>query len=191
MATTDVMQLRSAGEEPRQRFDYRGRHRYVITVEAHAGAPVFTQRELVLRVLAVLREQAFQHHFEVHAYSFLPTRLLLLVQGKQDDSYMKGFLSAFRAAANAELEPVLGHPLWRRMYRERVLRKGEETGDAVREIWNTPVRENLARHPDAYEFQGSFVKAMRAGPPGGRRPGRRGNPSGSGARRPYAPRRPR
>jgi len=191
MATTDVMQLRSAGEEPRQRFDYRGRHRYVITVEARAGAPVFTRRELVLQVLAVLREQAFQHHFEVHAYSFLPVRLLLLVQGKQDDSYMKGFLSAFRAAANAALEPVLSHPLWRRTYRERVLRKGEETADAVREIWNTPVRENLARHPDAYEFQGSFVKVMRGGPSGGRRPGRRANSSASSTRRAYPPRRPR
>ena len=191
MATTEVMQLHSAGETPRQRFDYRGRHRYVITVETHGGAPIFTRREIVLQVLAVLREVAFQHHFEVHAYSFLPARLLLLVQGKQDDSYMKGFLSAFRAAASTQLEPALGHPLWKRTYRERVLRKGEETTAAVREIWNTPVRENLARHSDSYEFQGSFVKVLRTFRPGGKRPVGRSRAPSSGGKRPSFPRRPR
>jgi hypothetical protein len=191
MTTTDVMQLRSAGETPRERFDYRGRHRYVITVEAHAGTAVFTQKEIVLQVLDVLREQASQHHFEVHAYSFLPARLLLLVQGKQDDSYMKGFLSAFRAASNVQLEPVLGRPLWKRIYRERVLRKGEETADAVREIWYTPVRENLARYPGGYEFQGSFVRPLRTGPPAGRGQGQRSKPPASSGKRPYPPRRPR
>jgi len=185
------MQLHSAGETPHQRFDYRGRHRYIITLETHGGSTVFTQRERVLQVLAVLREQAFQHHFDVHAYSFLPARLLLLVQGKHDDSFMKGFLSAFRAASNGALQPLLGRPLWRRIYRERVLRKGEETQDAVREIWNTPVREGLARHPGAYEYQGSFVKAPFASGPGGKRPVRRRTSSPPGSKRPYPPRRPR
>ncbi len=159
------MQLYSAGETPRERFNYRGRHRYVITLETHAGAAVFTARERVLNVLNALRETAMEHRFEVQAYCFLPARVLLLVQGKDDESYMKGFLSAFRAAANDRMVSGIGHVLWKKTYRERVLRKGEETKVLAREIWRTPVKEKLARAPEEYEFQGSFVKWLQPGPP--------------------------
>jgi len=197
MATTDVMQLHSAGETPRQRFDYRGRHRYTIALETHAGAAVFTVRENVLQVLNALREQALEHRFEVQVYCFLPSRLLLLVQGKDDESFMKAFLSGFRRAANEQLSAVLGHTLWRKTYRERVLRKGEDTRRIAQEIWRTPVKENLARTAETYDFQGSFVKWLqpgvpvrRSGPglrPKGPPPARpRGGTSASTGRRPYA-----
>jgi len=177
------MQLHSAGETPRQRFDYRGRHRYTITLETHRGAAVFTARDNVLHVLSALREQALAHRFEVQVYCFLPSRLLLLVQGKDDESFMKGFLGAFRSAANEQLAPALGHPLWRRTYRERVLRKGEDTRRIAQEIWRTPVRENLARSAEAYDFQGSFVKWLQPGVPV-RRSGPGPRPKGLSAGRP-------
>ncbi len=163
MATTDVMHLRSAGEEPRPRFDYRGRHRYTITLEVSEDKPVFTTRERVLKALSMLREAAVAHAFEIQAYSFLPSRVLLLVQGKEDTSYMKGFLSAFRSGAHAILVEELGHTLWKKTYRERVLRKGESTPSMARDMWRTPVTENLAPTAEAYEFQGSFVKWLRPG----------------------------
>ena len=114
MAITDVMQLRSAGETPKPRFDYRGKHRYVITLETADDAQVFTTRERVLKVLSVLRETAAEHRFEIQVYCFLPAQVLLLVQGREETSYMKGFLSAFRSAAHAILVEELGHTLWKK-----------------------------------------------------------------------------
>lgn len=157
MGTTTVMELHSAGETPRPRFDYRGRHRYLITLETTTGAAVFTMKERVLQVLTILHEESSHKHFDVHAYCFLPTRLLLLIQGKNDEAHMKTFLSAFRARSSAEMQPVLGRSLWKRTYRERVLRKTEETRVAARDLLQTPVRERLAAAADVYEFQGSFV----------------------------------
>jgi REP element-mobilizing transposase RayT len=177
MTTTDVMQLHSAGEEPRPRFDYRGRHRYTITLEVSDEKQVFTTRERVLKALSMLREAANEHHFEVQAYSFLPSRVLMLVQGKEDTSDMKKFLSRFRSTAHDILNEELGHTLWKKTYRERVLRKGESTPSMARDMWRIPVTEGLATSPEAYDFQGSFVKWLR---PGGAPMSERGGSEGHG-----------
>ena len=160
MATTDVMQLHSAGEEPKPRFDYRGRHRYLITLETLGAKPVFAGREEVRVVLGALREQSQVHHFEVLVYSFLPSTLTLLVRGKEEGAYMKSFLAAFRTAASEATAAVVGSRLWKRTYRGRVLRKTEELRKVIREVAMIPVRAGLAAHPLAYEFQGSFVDAL-------------------------------
>lgn len=194
------MELHSAGETPRPRFDYRGRHRYLVSLDTAQRAQPFTSKDLVLRVLAVLREQSFRHHFEVHVYCFLPAKLILLVQGRADDSHMKTFLSAFRAASNEDLQSLLGHALWKRTYRERVLRKTEETRNVMQDILQTPVREGLVPSPDRHEFQGSFVSTIfprgrttpeqshyRKGQPGLR--GKRGIPPSGKPRGPWKPKR--
>ncbi len=176
MATTDVMQLHSAGEEPKPRFDYRGRHRYLITLETFGTKPVFAGREEVRVVLGVLRELSLTHHFEVLVYSFLPSTLTLLVRGKEESAHMKTFLAAFRTAASQATASAVGLRLWKRTYRERVLRKTEELRKVIREVAMIPVRAGLAAHPLAYEFQGSFVDELSSllprpqRPPGGRPP---------------------
>ncbi len=185
MATTEVMRLHSAGEEPRPRFDYRGKHRYTITLEVSEDKQVFTTRERVLKALSMLREAAAEHRFEIQAYSFLPSRVLLLVQGKEETSYMKGFLSAFRSGAHAILVEELGHTLWKKTYRERVLRKGESTPSMARDIWRAAVDEKLAPTVEAYEYQGSFVKWLR---PGGKPAAEYGSGEGARQDRPRAPR---
>ncbi len=163
MATTDVMRLPSAGHEDHgDRFNYRGMHRYIITKPVHAGLKPFAAPEPVFTVLNALRESAVKHLFDVYAYCFLPDRLLLIIRGKDDASDMKAFLSAFRTAASAALEPSLAHPLWARKYTERVLRKTEETRVIARELLMTPVKEGLAPSPAAYPFLGSFTVEVAA-----------------------------
>ena len=182
MATTDIMQLHSAGEEPKPRFDYRGRHRYVITLETLEARPVFAGREEVRAVLGALRDQSLAHHFEVLIYTFQPSTLTLLIRGKEEGANMKLFLAAFRVAAAAATAATAGPRLWKRTYRERVLRKTEELRNVIRDVAMIPVRAGLAPHPLAYEFQGSFVDELssllpRPGGSAGTRPQRS---SGSG-----------
>ncbi|MCK7521918.1 MAG: hypothetical protein MZV64_31670 [Ignavibacteriales bacterium] len=95
--------------------------------------------------------------------AFFPHRCCCLSRGREETSFMKGFLSAFRSGAHAILAEELGHALWKKTFRERVLRKGESTPALARDIFRTPVKENLAPTPEAYEFQGSFVKWLRPG----------------------------
>jgi hypothetical protein len=162
MAITETMQLHSAGEEPKPRFDYRGRHRYVITLETLDAKPVFAGGEAVRAVLGALRDQSLLHHFEVLVYTFLPSSMTLLVRGKEEGSHLKTFLAAFRAAATEATVSGVGLRLWKRVYRERVLRKTEELRKVILEVAMIPVRAGLASDPLRYEFSGSFVDELRA-----------------------------
>jgi hypothetical protein len=159
MATTTEMHLpSSAGEGGRSnRFNYLGMHRYLITLPAFKSDPVFKEPEVVLGVLDSLRDASLAQHFDVYAYSFLPDMLTLVVRGKEDKSDMKQFLVTFRHASSDRLEARLGHPLWKKKYTERVLRRQEDTKAVAREIFQGPVRAGLARVAEEYEFQGSFV----------------------------------
>lgn len=162
MATTTEMHLpSSAGERGgSHKFDYLGMHRYLITLPAFNADSIFKERETVLTVLDALREASWNHHFDVYAYSFLPDVLTVIVRGKEDKSDMKQFLATFRHASSERLEARLGHPLWKKKYMERVLRKKEDTKVVARDIFQGPVRAGLASSAAEYEFQGSFVTNM-------------------------------
>ena len=159
MATTTEMHLPSSAKDraPSNRFNYRGMHRYLIALPASKPGSFFNEPEIVLGVLDALREASWNQHFDVYAYSFLPDVLTLIVRGKQDTSDMKQFLATFRQASSERMEARLGHPLWKKKYTERVLRKSEDTKNVAREIFQGPVRAGLAPSAAEYEFQGSFV----------------------------------
>jgi hypothetical protein len=187
LSTTEIMQLHSAGEEPKPRFDYRGRHRYLITLETFEARPVFAGSEEVRAVLGALRDQSLAHHFEVLVYTFMPSALTLLVRGKEEGAHMKTFLAAFRTAAAEATASVVGPRLWKRTYRERVLRKTEELRKVIREVAMIPVRAGLAAHPLAYEFQGSFADELSALLPRPHRPAGSGPPRKAGFNRQSRP----
>jgi len=151
------MQMRSAGEAKAQRFDYRGKHRYLLTLSTFHDRPVFTDERRIHAVLNVLRDASLAGTFEVYAYVFVPAQLVMLVRGETETSYLKAFLSGFRAAAAALLDSELGHPLWRRTYQERVLRKTEESRETAMQLIKMPVKLGLASTLQAYPFWGSFV----------------------------------
>ncbi len=141
----------------RYRFDYRGMHRYLITLPVFGGKKIFTERSRVEVVMNALRDSAMEHHFDVYAYCFLPERLVLIIRGKEETSMMKEFLTEFRSRSSAAMEELLGHPLWKRKYLERVLRKTEDSKRMAEMMFQLPVKAGLVLNSDAYDFQGSFV----------------------------------
>lgn len=158
MAPVEIMRLPSA-EHPvsSQRFDYRGMHRYIITLPTYHEKPVFNTQERVFTVLGRLREDAVAHKFDVYAYCLLPAKLLLIIRGRDESSDMKGFLAAFRGATNAIVMEEAQHPAWSKKYIERVLRKGEESKELAKQIFGMPVKEGLVKVAAEYPYLGSFV----------------------------------
>ncbi len=161
MAIPTVIRLKSQDSPSGDRFNYTGKHRYVLTLPVAGGRPVFAGAAVTVPVLDILRDACWRHHFEVYAYSFLPTRLLLIVRGKEDVSQMKDFLRAFRQESNERLRDRVGGVLWSKKYLERVLRKTEPSIDAARALFKLPVQEGLAASAAEYPLQGSFVVEMR------------------------------
>ena len=159
----EIVSLIDPEPPDRYRFDYKGMHRYLITLPVSASRKVFVEQGIVVSVLNSLRDTALKHSFDVYAYCFLPDQMLLIVRGKNDRSDMKEFLADFRAHATSAVESGLGHPLWKKKYLERVLRKNEDTRQAADNIFQRPVKIGLAKKPSEYPFQGSFVVVPRHG----------------------------
>jgi hypothetical protein len=181
MSIPTVIRLRSADVQTGgQRFDYRGMHRYLITLPVSKGAAVFTGQDAIVPVLDILRESGWKSAFDIYAYCFLPARLVLIVRGKNDRSDMKRFLASFRESSNAFGLEKLGHTLWARKYLERVLRRSEENRDVARMIFDLPWREGVIAKGEEYPFQGSFVIAQKSSEP---RPERRRPPGRPMSRR--------
>ncbi|MBM2846211.1 MAG: hypothetical protein HW407_1523 [Bacteroidetes bacterium] len=159
MAVTTEMNLAAGKDAESHRFNYKGMHRYLITLHTFKSRKVFTEGAPVLKALGILQEVCWKHRFDTYAYCFLPDRLVLIVRGKTEFSDMKAFLSAFRQASSMALEAELGHPLWKRIYTERVLRKKEESAEKASEVFSLPVQAGLVTIPSEYPYLGSFVKS--------------------------------
>ena len=157
MAKEEVVSLVDAEPPERYRFDYKGMHRYLITLPVYSTKAVFTNQEMVVPVLNALRDSAFALHFDVYAYCFLPEKLVMIVRGKDNNSQMKDFLANFRQSSTAALEQRLGHPLWKKKYLERVLRKTEDSRRIAESMFRMPVGAGLAKSSADYPFHGSFV----------------------------------
>ncbi len=150
------------GEPPsRYRFDYTGKHRYFITLPVFGHKEVFVDQQRVVAVLNALRDSALEHRFDVYAYCLLPLEMLLIIRGKDKKANMKEFLHDFRARSSHALEQELSHPLWKKKYFERVLRKSEDTKALVTSVFQRPVKAGLVQKPSDYPFQGSFVLVPR------------------------------
>ncbi|MBX2991938.1 MAG: hypothetical protein KF749_12345 [Bacteroidetes bacterium] len=141
----------------RYRFDYKGMHRYLITLPVYASKKVFTQQHIVVGVLNYLSDSAMKNHFDVYAYCLLPDQLVMIVRGKDEHADMKAFLREFRSSSTDALKAELGHPVWKKKYFERVLRKKEDTKLIAGTIFHMPVKAGLAKTAEEYPFQGSFV----------------------------------
>jgi REP element-mobilizing transposase RayT len=141
----------------RFRFDYRGMHRYLVTLPVFRSRALFVEGETVVKVLDTLRDAAQKQRFDVYAYCFLPTELVLVVRGKDEQAHLKKFLSEFRSTSSSAMEQILGHSLWKKKYFERVLRKSEESKQVIEGVFRLPAKAGLAKASAEYEFQGSFV----------------------------------
>ncbi len=161
MAIPTGISLRGQEQPSGERFNYTGKHRYVLTLPVAGDRPVFAGAAVTVPVLDILRDACWRHHFEVYAYSFLPARLVLIVRGREDFSQLKEFLRSFRQQSNERLREQLGRTLWSKKYLERVLRKTEASVDAARELFLLPVKAGLAASAPDYPLQGSFVEEMR------------------------------
>jgi len=156
MGTVEVMQLRSASEGKSKGFDYRGMHRYLVTLPTFRGRQVFLDPSRITPVLDALRELARVHEFNVFAYCFLPERLIMQLHGSTPGSDLRKFLPAFRLRAAELLEPLLGHALWKRSYLERVLTRSAESAEVARQVFRLPVSAGLARTAESYQYLGSL-----------------------------------
>lgn len=97
-ARRDIAKLSDVMQKHQKRvrlktFLYRGSYRYFITIVADKRNEVFIRAEIVARILEALKEVSILCQFAVWAYCFMPNHLHFLIEGKNEDSDMKDFIS--------------------------------------------------------------------------------------------------
>jgi len=138
-------------------FDYKGYHRYFVTICTHNKAPLFEDDALVRELVKTLRDKSDAFGFTVMVFCFMPNHIHLLLQGNSPDCDLKRFISAYKQSTGYQYKKQERSKLWQPSYYDHVLRKDEDMFSIARYILGNPVRKNLATHFLEYKYVGSFA----------------------------------
>jgi REP element-mobilizing transposase RayT len=91
----------------------------------------------------------------------MPDHLHLLIEGKEEDSDFRKFISMFKQKINYHFKNIEGNPLWQKDYYEHVLRRDENTIQVIKYILDNPVRKGMVKDFRDYPFLDFFVYNLR------------------------------
>ena len=132
-----------------------------MTFATYGSMPYFEDDRYVESCIAFLKDLSLSYNFDVLAYCFMPDHLHLLIEGKEENSDFRGFISMFKQKTNFHFKKIQGNPLWQKDYYEHVLRKNEDTIQVVKYILNNPVRKGMVAEYRDYPFLGSLVSDLK------------------------------
>ena len=104
-----------------------------------------------------LKKISVSYHFSILAYCFMPDHLHLLVEGTEENSDFRRFISMFKQKPNFGFKKIKGNFLWQENYYEHVLRREEDTIQIPKYILHNPARKGMVVDWRDYPFLGSFV----------------------------------
>jgi putative transposase len=136
-------------------FDYRGGHRYFLTMCAYRRRFVFTDVGTIDLVIEQIRFTSAEQGIENIAYCFLWDHLHMLVAGTCESSDLRKFATLMKQRSAWRFARLGQGPLWQAGYYDRVLRHEEATAGVVQYIIQNPVRAKLVESPGDYPHWGS------------------------------------
>jgi putative transposase len=147
---------------PRLRaFDYRGPHRYSVTICVDRRDRVFVGEVAIGPARELLASTSTEMDMAVIAYCFMPDHLHLLLEGLTAAADFRNFMRLFKQRSSYRWKQLHGRELWQRSYFDHVLREEEETIAVARYILANPVRAGFVSSPEDYPFLGSMTMALR------------------------------
>jgi putative transposase len=143
-------------------FDYRGPYVYSLTFCTFQRRPMFRDGALVARVRLSICQAAAERDFDVHAYTFMPDHLHLLVQGRTLEAELVPFVKLARQRSTLTTRDLRSSAgLWQDGYFERTLRKDEDVFSVAKYIAANPLRAGLVENARDWPFSGGpLVDAM-------------------------------
>ena len=114
------------------------------------AAAVETVRTQIARAA---REQSFA----LIAYCFMPDHVHLLIEGQEDDSDCREYISRAKQYSGFHYKAAFGRRLWQRYGYEHVLRNDEAAVSVARYILENPVRARMVERITDHPFSGSSV----------------------------------
>jgi len=142
-------------------FDYKGHYCYFVTMCTLHRRAAFTDQNVVDMLISYLRDVSKKYGFQVCAYCFMPDHAHMLVEGVNDQSDFRRFISMFKQRTGYWYSQEHGIPLWQINYYEHVLRRVESKRKIASYILNNPVKEGIVGKHTDYPHLGSFVYGVR------------------------------
>ena len=142
-------------------FNYYGSYRYFVTICCNRKTEIFEDSKPVEICIHILETTIKKEQFKLLVYCFMPNHLHILVEGTNDKSNFRKFISVFKQKTGYILWKQMKIKLWQENYYEYVLRKEEDTLTLLRYILNNPVRRGLVQRYNEYPYSGSFELDIR------------------------------
>ncbi len=108
-----------------EKFNYLGEHAYTITIYAYWNRKNFGADVTRERFLKELHACAAKASFEVVAYAHFPSKIRMLVRGKDANADLRAFAESFKRVTEKLWRKEQSEPLWCSGYADHVLRKSE------------------------------------------------------------------
>src|SRR3990172_6792553 len=143
---------------------YEGPGAFSVTVSTAGRAPLFRKPATVHLCVSALSETASLHHMDVLAYCFMPDHLHLLVQARDDGSFLR-FMKGFKQISGYRYRRSAMQPLWQKGYYDHVLRREQNVNQVAEYIPPPPARAGLFVSPDKYPPTGEIMAGDRRVPP--------------------------
>ena len=136
-----------------QNFPYVGKYHYSLCFITKARRPVFESHELANAASVQIQKTCELEMFVVPAYCVMPDHVHLVLEGLTDGSDLRRCvkLTKQRIEYVARKEFRVLH-LWQEGYYDHVLRSRHALEDAIRYVFDNPVRAGLAKRTGEYPF---------------------------------------
>jgi len=131
-------------------FDYLGCHQYFLTFCVDDRRPAFENTEAVALVWTQFLRAASIEGFAVIACCFMPDHVHLVVEGLEDHSDLKRYVSKSKQLSGYAYKQRYRKRLWQRYSYEHVLRAEESTRATIAYVLENPIRAGLAESVDEY-----------------------------------------
>ncbi len=137
-------------------FSYKGFYRYFVTICLNNKEELFNSSIIVNKILNIIKELSEKYKFKIWAYCFMPDHLHLLVEGIDENSDFKKFISMIKQKSGFWFQNSFNKKLWENNYYEHVSRREEATREIILYIFGNPVRKGIVKQYTDYPFLGSF-----------------------------------
>ena len=109
-------------------------------------------------LIQALKSQAGKKSFLVHAYCVMPDHLHVLVEGTNERSDLRKFVSLFKQETGYAFQHEKGRRLWQAKYYDHVLRESGDVEAVAWYIWRNPVRKGICGVAGEYPYSGAMTE---------------------------------
>ena len=138
-------------------FDYRGPHRYSLTICTFQSAPILTSSDLVACVSTHFLQAARTFQYGVVVYTVMPDHFHALVDGANAIDSLPVFMKLAKQMSGFHGKRIAGRRIWQKGYFDDVLKPTDNEREYARYIVMNPVDAGFVTDPCEYPFTGSAV----------------------------------